>query len=292
MNARANEGKDAVTSITVAAVQLTSGIDTTTNIDAAIDLVNEAADRGARYIQLPEYFNYLGPQRGFAEIAEEIPGPTSSRMASIARARGVTLHLGSLVETSREAGKFCNTSVVIDNTGQIVATYRKIHLFDVDVPGAATQHESNIIESGRDLVVVDVAGIRLGLSICFDVRFPELYRRLAESGADVLAIPAAFNAVTGRAHWEVLVRSRAIENHAFVVAATQAGTTHEGIATFGHAMIVDPWGEVLAESSSDGPAVITAALDLTQVTSRRQQIAVLDLRRPDLYDSEVHVIDG
>jgi predicted amidohydrolase len=278
-------------SITVAAVQLSSGVDRAQNVESAIALVNEAADRGASYIQIPEYFNYLGPSRGFAEVAEAVPGPTTARMADVAAARAVTLHLGSLLETS-ESGKFYNTSVVIDTTGHLVATYRKIHLFDVDVPGARAPHESDFIESGHELVVVKVSGFELGLSICFDVRFPELYRELALSGAEVLAVPAAFNAVTGRAHWEILVRSRAIENHAFVVAAAQVGTTDEGIATFGHSLIVDPWGEILAESTSDGPDVITATLDIEHVAQRRQQISVLDFRRPDLYRGDVHVIEG
>jgi len=279
-------------SVTVAAVQLTSGVDSVHNVEHAIALVNEAADRGASYIQVPEHFNYLGPSKGFSDVAEPIPGPTTERMADVASARRVTLHLGSLLETSPTEGKFYNTSVVINDTGHIVATYRKIHLFDVDVPGAIVQRESDVIAPGRELVMVNVADVRLGLSVCFDIRFPEMYRELARSGADVLAIPAAFNAVTGQAHWEILIRSRAIENHAFVVAAAQVGTTDQGIATFGHSLIVDPWGEILAESTSRGPDVITAVLDLHEVTKRRQQIAVMDYRRPDLYNEAVHIVEG
>jgi deaminated glutathione amidase len=279
-------------SITVAAVQLSSGVDSEHNVKHAIALINDAADRGASYIQLPEHFNYLGPSRGFADVAEAIPGPLTAAMAGVASARGVTLHLGSLLETSLTPGTFYNTSVVIDATGAIVATYRKIHLFDIDVPGAIVQRESDVIAPGSELVMVNVAGIRLGLSVCFDIRFPELYRELARSGADVLAVPAAFNAVTGKAHWEIIIRSRAIENHAFVVAAAQVGTTNEGIATFGHSLIVDPWGEILAESTSDGPHVITAVLDLDEVAKRRQQISVMDYRRPDLYSQGVHVGEG
>jgi len=279
-------------SVTVAAVQLTSGVDSVHNVEHAIALVNEAAHRGASYIQVPEHFNYLGPSKGFSDVAEPIPGPTTERMADVASARRVTLHLGSLLETSPTEGKFYNTSVVINDTGHIVATYRKIHLFDVDVPGAIVQRESDVIAPGRELVMVNVADVRLGLSVCFDIRFPEMYRELARSGADVLAIPAAFNAVTGQAHWEILIRSRAIENHAFVVAAAQVGTTDQGIATFGHSLIVDPWGEILAESTSRGPDVITAVLDLHEVTKRRQQIAVMDYRRPDLYNEAVHIVEG
>jgi deaminated glutathione amidase len=278
--------------VIVAAVQLSSGVDVTRNVERAISLVNEAADRGATYVQLPEYFNYFGPSKGFDGVAESIPGPTTKRMADVAAARKVTLHLGSLLEASPTTGKFYNTSVVINPTGQIVATYRKIHLFDIDVPGANVQRESDTIAPGRELVLVNVAELQLGLSICFDLRFPEMYRELSHSGADVLAVPAAFNAVTGRAHWEILIRSRAIENHAFVVAAAQVGTTEEGMATFGHSLIVGPWGEILAESTTSGPEVISASLDLDEVATRRQQIAVMDFRRPDLYREAVSIVEG
>ena len=275
----------------VAAVQLSSGADTARNLDEAERLVREAADHGACYIQLPEYFNYLGPFSGFEGAAEAVPGPTTSRMAELARSRQLTLHLGSLLEPAREKGKFYNTSVVIGPSGDIVATYRKIHLFDVNVPGAIVHRESDIIAPGDEMVVARLGGFGLGLSICFDVRFPELYRQLALAGADVIAIPAAFNAVTGRAHWDHLVRTRAIENHVFVIAAAQVGTTVEGIATFGHSLIVDPWGEVLAESLNDGPDVVLATLDLSEVARRRAQIAVMDFRRPDVYDRDVRVVE-
>jgi predicted amidohydrolase len=273
------------TTIKVAAVQLTSGSDPAANVDSAIELVLDAANQGATYIQLPEYFNYLGPAKGFAAVAETVPGPTTARLAETARARGVTIHIGSMLETSEVAGKCYNTGVVLDPAGQIAATYRKTHLFDIDVPGEVVYRESDVIEPGQQLVVVDVAGFKLGMSICFDLRFPEMYRRLAVNGATVLAIPASFAVPTGIAHWEVLVRARAIENHAFVVAAAQVGTTAEGIATYGHSMIVGPWGEVLAQALAGGRDVLVATLDMAQVARRRSQIAVLDLRRPDVYDS-------
>jgi predicted amidohydrolase len=276
--------------LNVAAVQLSSGSDVAPNVDEAERLVNVAADRGAQYVQLPEYFNFLGPFSGFEGAAESIPGATTNRMARLAASRAVTLHLGSLLETSPVKGKFYNTSVLIGPSGDILATYRKIHLFDVNVPGAIVHRESDVITPGKEIVVARLTDYELGLSICFDVRFPELYRKLALAGADVIAIPAAFNAVTGRAHWDLLVRARAIENHAFVVAAAQAGTTTDGIATYGHSLIVDPWGEVLAEATSDGPEIVMAALDLREVARRREQIAFMDFRRPDLYDQEPRVI--
>ncbi len=280
-----------MTKLTVAAVQLSSGSDPTRNVDGAARLVDEAADRGARYVQLPEYFNYLGPFSGFGDAAESIPGPTTTRMAELAKSRSLTLHLGSLLETSPVKGKFYNTSVVIGPSGEIVATYRKIHLFDVNVPGAIVHNESDAIAPGSEMVVARLMEFELGLSVCFDVRFPELYRSLALAGADVVAIPAAFNVVTGLAHWDLLVRARAVENHVFVVAAAQVGTTAEGISTYGHSLIVDPWGVVLAESDSDGPEVVIASLELSDVARRRAQIAVADFRRPDVYDQTVRVND-
>jgi len=278
--------------VTVAALQMTSGTDVAANVEAALALIARAADAGATYIQLPEYFNYLGPAKGFASAAEMVPGPTTDRLAALARSRAVTIHIGSLLERSRDGAKCFNTGVVLAPTGQVAATYRKAHLFDIDVPGEVVQRESDAILAGGQLVVCDVGEMRLGLSICFDLRFGELYRELALAGATVLAIPAAFNAITGRAHWEVLVRARGIENHAYVVAAAQVGTTVEGIATYGHSMIVGPWGEVLAQSGSDGEDVLVAELDLAEVTRRRAQIAVLDLRRPGLYDTTVDVRDA
>ena len=278
--------------VTVAAVQLSSGVDRSANVDSAVHLVREAVGRGATYVQLPEYFNYLGPAKGYAEASEPITGPTVEVMATLARRLDVVLHLGSMLETAPASGRPYNTSVIIGPTGQVIATYRKVHLFDVDVPDAIAHQESDAIEAGDALVMVRLAQFDLGLSVCFDLRFGEQYRSLCAAGAQVLAIPAAFNAITGRAHWEVLVRARAIENLAFVIAAAQVGTTSEGIATFGHSMIVDPWGEVLAKSTTDGPEVLVASLDLDQVARRRHQIAVSQLRRPEVYEAPVRVIES
>lgn len=269
----------------VAAVQLTSGSDPVKNVDAALELIRFAASRGASYIQVPEYFNYLGPIENYQKVAESIPGPTTDRLAALAKDLGVTVHIGSMLETSLEPGKFFNTSVLLDTSGHLKAAYRKAHLFDIDVPGELVFKESDAIASGNQLVVAECSGFRLGMSICFDLRFPEMYRALSLKGATVFAIPSAFSAATGRAHWEVLIRARAIENHTFVVAAAQAGTTAEGIATFGHSMIVGPWGDVLAYSNSDGEDVLVATLDLDEVARRRSQINVMNLRRPQLYSS-------
>jgi predicted amidohydrolase len=274
------------TPVTVAAVQLSSGTDVKGNVDVAIGLINQAADAGATYVQLPEYFNYLGLAKGQPSVAESIPGPTIDTMAELAKKRQVVIHVGSLLEKSPEKTKCFNTSVLIDRDGSIKAIYRKIHLFDIDVPGAQTQKESNAIAAGRGMVVANLGDFELGMTICFDLRFPELYRELSLNGATVLAVPAAFNATTGAAHWEILLRARAIENHAFVVAAAQVGVTAEGIATYGHSLIIGPWGDVLAESTKDAPDMIVATIDLAQVAQRRSQIDVLGLRRPDIYASE------
>ena len=271
--------------IRVAAVQLSSGSDLGKNVEPTIELIRRAASQGAAYIQLPEYFNYLGPVEGYPEVAESIPGPTTNRLGALAKELHVTVHIGSMLELSLEPGKFFNTSVVLNESGHVAASYRKAHLFDIDVPGEVVFKESDAITAGNQFVVVECSGLRLGMSVCFDLRFPEMYRALLLKGANVLAIPAAFNATTGRAHWEILVRARAIENHAFVVAAAQVGTTAEGIATFGHSMIVGPWGDVLAQSDSDGEDVLVASLNLDEVDRRRSQIDVMHLRRPELYSS-------
>jgi len=273
--------------ITVAALQLTSGADEVHNVERALALLEDAIARGATYIQLPEYFNYYGSASRYEQVAELIPGPLTRRLGELALAHRVTIHVGSMLERSRDATQFFNTSVVIGRDGEVRATYRKVHLFDIEVPGEVSYRESRAIGAGRELVTVELEEFTLGLSICFDVRFPELYRTLALRGATVLAIPSAFNARTGRAHWEVLVRARAIENLCFVIAAAQAGTTAQGLASYGHAMIVDPWGEVLATSDAAGEDVVVASIDLGEVARRRAQIATLELRRPDLYGLDV-----
>jgi predicted amidohydrolase len=273
--------------IRVAAVQLASGADPEANVERAIELVRQAAREGARYVQLPEYFNFRGPTSRYAVVAETVPGPTTARLGALARELDITLHVGSLFERSPEPDKSYNTSVVIAPSGEVVATYRKVHLFDVNVPGGVEHRESRNIAAGDRLVVADVAGIRLGMSVCFDVRFPELYRRLCEEGATVLAVPSSFAVATGRVHWRTLLVARAIENHAYVIAAAQAGTTAEGVSSYGHSMIIDPWGRVLAESGVDDEDVLVATIDLDEVARRRSQIAVFELRRPDVYGRAV-----
>ena len=226
--------------VRVAAAQLAAGPNPEENVDNAIALVRRAAREGAGYVQLPEYFNYRGPTSRYASVAESIPGPTTNRLGELARELEITLHVGSLFERADEADKSYNTSVVLGPSGQIVATYRKVHLFDVNVPGGIEHRESRHISPGDQLVVTHVDGFTLGMSVCFDLRFPELYRELSLAGATVIAVPASFAVATGRVHWSTLLIARAIENHAYVIAAAQAGTTSEGVSSYGHSMIIDP----------------------------------------------------
>jgi len=273
----------------VAVAQMHSTSDKERNVGRAVELIHEAAKAGAGFVLLPEYAVYLGPEEGYAAVAEPIPGPTTERLGEAARRHGTYVCVGTIIEPSTD-GRFFNTSVFIDPAGEVVATYRKIHLFDIDVPGEATDTESAYMDAGDRLVVVDTPAFTLGMSICFDVRFPELYRALASAGANVLTVPSAFTVPTGRAHWKVLLRARAIENHAYVLAAGQHGTTPDGIATYGHSMIVDPWGQVLQELP-EGEGVLVAEIDIEEAARRRGQIPVLELRRPELYE-KVETIRG
>lgn len=267
----------------VAAVQMCSGSDPAANVEAAERLVREAATAGAGYVQIPEYSTYYGPASGNDAAAEELSGPIATRFRDLARELGVVLHVGSMLEPSPVPGKCYNTGFVIGPNGELAGVYRKVHLFDIDLPGQVVEQESADIEPGSNLCVAAAGELRIGMSICFDLRFPELYRQLALAGATVIAVPAAFSVPTGRVHWEVLVRARAIENHVFVVAAAQAGVTAEGMATYGHSLVVGPWGEILAEGNGEKEEVLLVDLDLAEVARRRAQIDVLGLRRPDAY---------
>jgi len=272
--------------VRVAAIQMTSGADVVANEAAIFRLVEAASDEGARYIQLPEYATYWGPRSGYRDAAKTLDDGFIKQLRLLAKGRAVAIHLGSMLEPAPE-GRFFNTSVVLGPDGEVAATYRKVHLFDAQPPGGVTYFESEAITAGSEMKMVTVDDMKLGLSICFDVRFAELYRALALAGAEVFAVPAAFSAQTGPAHWETLLRARAIENHVYVVAAAQAGVTTEGFATHGHSMVVDPWGVVIAVSTAEDEDVVIADIDLAEVASRRSQIEVLRLRRPDVYRRDV-----
>jgi deaminated glutathione amidase len=226
-------------------------------------------------VALPENFAFLRSTGDPAPEAQALDGPWVRRMADTARKHAVTLLLGSLPEKSADPTKVHNTSVLLGPDGAVLAVYRKIHLFDIDLPGLEHLKESREVAAGRDLVVTDAPFGKVGLTICYDVRFPELYRALAQRGARVLAVPSAFTERTGKDHWEVLLRARAIENLAYVVAPAQVGVHGKGRSSHGHAMIVDPWGSVVAQVA-DGEGVALAELDFERQDRLRRELPALD----------------
>lgn len=267
-----------------AAVQMTCGPDKDANLATAARLVEQAASQGAQLVVLPELFQSLAPAAQIPRLAEEIPGPSSRAMADLARRLKIVLVAGSIAERDPAGGRpdegarVYNTSLLFDAQGGERARYRKRHLFEVDLPGRVTIRESLWCGSGSYECVTETSVGRIGQAICYDVRFPELFRRLADANAEILAIPSAFARTTGRDHWEVLLRARAIENQAFVVAANQTGAPTPQLETYGHSMIVDPWGTVLAQCD-DGEAVIVADLDFEKLRTIREQLPALKHRR-------------
>jgi predicted amidohydrolase len=268
----------------VALVQLDARDDVAANISAAVGLADEAAAGGARFVALPEYLQFRGSDDGFRASARPIPGPHTEPFADVARRRGAWILVGSTAETSDDPARPYNTSALIAPDGSLAAIYRKIHLFDVAVTAGPVDTESARVTPGDRLVTADVDGAIVGLSICYDVRFPELYRALALAGAQILTVPAAFTERTGRDHWEVLLRARAIENAAYVLAPSQIGGP-PGQPAFGRSMVIDPWGTVIAQAP-DTVGIVRAELDLERVAALRRQIPVLANRRPDVYERE------
>lgn len=258
----------------VAAVQMASGFDLEANLARARNLVVEAADRGARLVVLPEVFAWRGPYDAETSARSPIPGPVSDFLCALAAERGLTLVGGSFLERSDDPRRSFNTSLLIDPQGTIRAVYRKMHLFDVDLPGQVTVRESDARIPGADVVTASTDVGTLGMSICYDLRFPELFRRLAMAGATIVTIPSAFTAYTGAAHWEPLLRARAIENQVFVIAPNQTGTSPHGFRDYGHSMIVDPWGTVLARAGEE-ETVVTAELDLDHLARVRREMPCL-----------------
>jgi predicted amidohydrolase len=266
----------------VAAVQLNASADRTANLAAADRLTRAAAADGARLIVLPEKWTAMGSDEDLRAGAETLEGPAIEWARSSARELGVDLVAGSFLERVAGAAKLANTSVHIGPDGELKATYRKLHMFDVEV-GGRSYRESDLEEAGEEIVTSRTAdGVELGLSICYDLRFPELYRILAVLGARVLPLPAAFTLATTRDHWEALLRARAIENQAFVVAANQVGAHPGGHRSGGRSMIVDPWGVILAQAQ-DTEDHIVAELDLARQREIRAQLPSLANRRPEVY---------
>lgn len=270
----------------VAAVQTTATPDRPANLERADGLVREAVAAGADLVVLPELFSLLGPAAVMRAGAEELDGPTLAWATSAAQRDGIWLLAGSITERADAGERSYNTACLVDPSGALVASYRKIHLFDNDVRGAAFR-ESETVAPGDALVTaaVTIVGtpITLGLATCYDLRFPELLRVLALRGAELVLLPSAFTAVTGAAHWEPLVRARAIENQVFVVAPGQWGRTGAGIVCHGHSMVVDPWGVVLASLGAEGDGVVMADIDLDRLREVRAQLPSLANRRPETY---------
>ena len=266
-----------------AIVQMTSTADREANLARAADLVARAAAHGARLVATPENTNYLGPAGEKVRLAEPLDGPTCLLFAELARSHQIHLLLGSFNEASDEPGRCHNTSILFGPDGARLATYRKIHLFDVDVSDSVRYRESASIKPGDRPVVAATPLGRLGLSICYDLRFGNLYRRLVRDGAEVLCVPAAFTLTTGRDHWEPLLRARAIECQSYVLAPAQCGRHDDpGLReSFGHALIVDPWGHVVA-MAPDGPGLALAEIDLERVARVRRAIPVGDHFHPEL----------
>jgi predicted amidohydrolase len=255
--------------------QLNTGTDRAANLRSAGNLLDRAAAAGADLAVLPEYVDHLGPGSG---APEPVGGPFTSFFATAAAELDMWIVAGSFHESGPDAGYTYNTSLVFDRSGALVAEYRKMHLYDVEIPGRVSYRESATVLAGNAPVTCDVDGVRLGLSICYDLRFPELYRRLAAAAAKVIVVPAAFMLHTGRDHWEVLLRARAIENQCYVLAAAQIGDHEPGRTCFGRSMVVDPWGTVIAQAC-DAVTVAVADLDLDRLERIRTELPSLRNRR-------------
>ena len=282
----------------VGLIQMRSGRTPAANLDAAVKLIGEAKEGGAEYVQTPEMTNILERSREslFSKIVPEENDPSLATFRELARALGIYIHVGSLaVKAGPE--KAANRGFLIDRKGEIAARYDKIHMFDVDLTGGESYRESRNFRAGELAVMTDLPWGRLGLTICYDLRFPALYRALAEAGAVFLSIPSAFTRQTGEAHWHVLVRARAIETGSFVFAAAQGGRHENGRETFGHSLVVDPWGRILAEGDTE-PGVVLADIDPAEVAAARGRIPSLghgrrfEIIEPMAEPAHLHAVRG
>jgi predicted amidohydrolase len=283
---------------TAGLIQMRSGVTPQANLDAAVKLIGEAKRAGADYVQTPEMTNImeLKHDRLFAAIMPEESDICLATFRELARSLQIHLHVGSLaIKTSPDHA--ANRSFLIDPKGEIVARYDKIHMFDVDLVGGESYRESRNYRAGDLGVVADLPWGRLGLTVCYDLRFPSLYRALAEAGASFLAVPSAFTRQTGEAHWHVLLRARAIENGSFVFAAAQGGAHENGRETFGHSLIVDPWGRILAEGGTE-PGIVLAKIDPTEISTARGRIPSLqhgrrfEIHEPMAEPVHLHAVRG
>jgi predicted amidohydrolase len=267
-------------SFRAALVQMCSGRDVERNLADATALIREAVAQGAQYVQTPEITTLMEMERGrlFAAVRPEEGNPAVARFAALAQELGIWLHVGSMAVLLGN-GKIANRSLLFGPDGAIQARFDKLHMFDVELPGGESYHESRSYQAGSAGVLADLPWGSLGLTVCYDLRFPHLYRALAKAGADFLAIPSAFTRQTGEAHWHVLIRARAIENGCFVLAAAQAGRHESGRETYGHSLIVSPWGDVIAEADAQ-VGVIVAEIGSGEVEKARRRIPSLQHDRP------------
>ena len=263
-----------MTVLRAACIQMRSSTDVSRNIDAARDLISAAAQQGATFIATPEMTNLLDirPGQARSKISLETCDACLEALSKLAAQLNVTLLIGSLAIALPGDDRFANRSYLISPDGEIIARYDKVHMFDVEVGDGQTYRESKAYRAGKSVTVTETKFGRVGMTICYDLRFPHLYRALCQAGAELITIPAAFTRVTGEAHWHVLVRARAIETGCFVLAPAQGGAHEDGRETFGHSLIVSPWGEILAEAGHDEPGFIVADLNLADVAKARARI--------------------
>ncbi|MEM8937543.1 MAG: carbon-nitrogen hydrolase family protein [Pseudomonadota bacterium] len=264
-----------------ACVQMRSTINRAENTKAALELIDAAAARGATFVATPEMTNVVdrNPKRLLADLPDETGLDELGAFSSAAKRLNIWLLIGS-VAVRASATHAANRSFLFGPDGRVAARYNKLHMFDVDLPGGEKWKESAIYAPGKDAVLVETTLAKIGLSICYDLRFPGLYRSLAQAGATVLCAPAAFTRQTGKAHWRTLLRARAIENGAFVVAPAQGGLHEDGRETYGHSLIIDPWGKIIAEAEDDAPGVIFATINPSAAREARRRIPNLDLEHP------------
>lgn len=267
-------------SMRAAVLQMRTGVDPDANLAILTDAMRRARADGADILFTPEMSGYLdrNRERARATIVPEADDRVLAGIRSVAAETGVWVSIGSLAVADEAAGKWRNRAFVIDGSGAIVARYDKMHMFDVDLPSGESWRESASYAAGEGAVVVDTPWAAVGLSICYDIRFADLYRALTDAGATILTVPAAFTVPTGQAHWQVLLRARAIEAGAFVIAPAQCGTHEDGRSTYGHSLVVDPWGEVLVDMGEE-PGLAVVDLDLSRIETVRRRIPALDHRR-------------
>lgn len=268
----------------IAAIQLDSQSDKQENLRVTKEIITEAKADGASIVSLPEYFNFIGEEDDERDNAEFENGETTQFLSDLAKELNIWIHGGSILEKEEGEDKFYNTTYNFNPNGEMIGKYRKVHLFDVTISDGPSYKESSTIKAGNEIVTVDMNDMSVGMSICYDLRFPELFRLMALDGAEILMVPAEFTLFTGKDHWEVLLRARAIENQAYVVAAGQIGTK-PGFQSYGRSLIVDPWGTVVA-TAPDKVGFTSATIDLEYIRNFRKEVPSLANRQPSVYNLE------